>query len=212
MVKSKEHIVIGQWVFDIEKQQHGVVNNCRGMGSSSVYTVTWRNGTAGSVTEADLRARERYEVDWDRDLADEFDEQDFEEAKDQLERLTDLAAARALRLHNQRRRGWVRRNPHLLARKTSVIENISRELSNAYPGATFSVVAGNGASAIVSWKNGPTELAVRRALSRFVLSYLSGVGEDERFFDSWAAFTDSFGGVQYIITRRTVEAELKAVA
>lgn len=92
-------------------------------------------------------------------------------------------------------------------------KNIRRVLKKKFPGVKFSVKS-DYSSCNIKWQDGPTDAAVSEAVAPFDIGYSDSMTD---YFTTVATkFSETFGGVQYLFTKRelgaeTIKASIKAI-
>lgn len=92
-------------------------------------------------------------------------------------------------------------------------KNIRLVLKKKFPGVKFSVKS-DYSSCNIKWQDGPTDAAVSEAVAPFDIGYSDSMTD---YFTTVATkFSETFGGVQYLFTKRelgaeTIKASIKAI-
>lgn len=166
------------------------------MGGNAYFEVVFEDGTKASVPEAIVRGSQ-WTIYEEIATADEIlDLLDI--AKQAAEQRKLDAEAKVIRLQKEREEAKAN-NPHLVPGDEAA-KNIRRDLKRHFPGVKFSVRK-DGSSIDVRWDCGPTTKQVTAITGRYEYGSFDGMTDCYDHHDN--PFSDVFGGVRYVMEKRS---------
>ena len=136
--------------------------------------------------------------------------QKFMDEMDEKKRALKEARDKARREAAEKFAGIFEKSPQPYPDAAHVAKNVRKDLALNFPGQKFSVRKENGNSIRVCWTDGPTEKAVETIVEKHKMTTIYDPFNPDLPDYEDTAFTDVFGGVQYLwIERSYSEAETK---